>query len=81
MVAPVSRLPSLYTYHINFNQKFSSPPHVVVSVSNLDEWKNGGVKWIVEPSDVSNDGFDVRIHAYPESVIYTIGGNWLAFQR
>jgi hypothetical protein len=81
---PIEGIPQnsrIFTYHVKFNQKFSFPPHVVISVSTLDEWKNGGVKWIVEPSDVSNDGFDVTIYAYPESVIYTIGGNWLAFQR
>jgi hypothetical protein len=70
-----------FTYHVNFKEKFSSPPHVVVSVTMLDEWKNGGVKWVVGPFNVSTDGFDIKIEAYPESVIYTVGGNWLAFQR
>lgn len=67
--------------HVKFPEPFASPPKVLVTVSMLDIWKDGGLKWVVSPDHVSVDGFDITIRALSHTMIYSIGGEWIAYQR
>lgn len=67
--------------HVKFSEPFASTPTVLVTVSMLDAWKDGGLKWVVSPDNVSVDGFDITIRALAHTAIYSIGGEWIAYQR
>jgi hypothetical protein len=67
--------------HVKFSEPFTSKPTVLVTVTMLDAWKDGGLKWVVSPDHIEVDGFDITIRALAHTAIYSIGGEWVAYQR
>jgi H-type lectin domain len=68
-----------YSIDINFLDPFESRPEVIATVSLLDADKGANVRYTVETSAISRDGFTIKITTWDNSKIFGIGGNWIAY--
>jgi len=68
-----------YLVEVNFLNPFETRPVVIVTVSLLDADKGTNVRYTVETSGISRDGFTIKITTWDDSKIYGIGGNWIAY--
>ena len=68
-----------YTVEVVFTKPFESRPQVVVTVSTVDAEKTTNVRYSVEATAVSRDGFTVKITTWGDSKLYGLGGSWIAF--
>ncbi len=68
---------------VAFPQAFESKPEIVLSVNKLvAETKDGkGIRYKVEASAVSRDGFIIKIETWDDSIIWSIAGSWLAHAK
>lgn len=80
---------------VNFAKPFANKPTVLTSVSLLDitgekheiqadvnkEIENRGLKFVVEPTGISRDGFVLKISVWGKTQINAVGGNWFAFEQ
>jgi len=80
---------------ISFSKPFANKPTVLTSLSLLDitgekydiqpnqnkTIENNGLKFVVEASGVSRDGFVLKISVWGKTKINAVGGNWFAFEQ
>ncbi|MFO7444852.1 MAG: H-type lectin domain-containing protein [Ignavibacteriaceae bacterium] len=66
------------TIEINFTKPFEIKPTVVLSVTQLDADKDTNVRYGVDASSVSRDGFTIKVSTWADSKIYGLGGQWIA---
>ena len=71
--------PRTYLLEVNFLNPFESRPEVIVNVSTLDADKATNVRYNVEATSISRDGFTIKITTWDDSKIFGIGGNWIAY--
>jgi hypothetical protein len=64
---------------INFSKPFNIKPQVLLSVTNCDLDAKTNVRYSVEATSISRDGFVVKISSWSDTKIYSIGGTWLAY--
>lgn len=70
-----------YTLDVNFLDPFAARPDVMVFVQTLDADKGFNVRYTVEPTSISRDGFTIKITTWADTKIYTIGGTWMAYTK
>jgi H-type lectin domain len=73
--------PRTFLLEVNFLNPFESRPEVLVTVNVLDADKATNVRYNVEATAISRDGFTVKITTWDDSRIYGIGGNWIAYVK
>ncbi len=73
--------PRTYSMEVNFLNPFESRPEVIVTVSILDADKATNVRYNVEATAISRDGFTIKITTWDDSKIFGIGGNWIAYME
>jgi len=73
--------PREYVMHVLFASPFSYAPHIVVTVSEMDISNKSTLGWIVRAVNVTPEAFDIRIVATEGTLIYGVGGQWVAFQQ
>lgn len=66
------------TIDVTYDKPFDKKPTVILSVTTLDTDTKTNVRYSVEPTSVSRDGFTIKISTWSESKIFGIGGTWLA---
>jgi hypothetical protein len=71
--------PRTFLLEVNFLNPFESRPEVIVTVSTVDADKASNVRYRVEATGVSRDGFTIKITTWDDSKLYGIGGNWIAY--
>jgi hypothetical protein len=71
--------PRTYLVEINFLNPFESRPEVIVTVSSLDSDNGANLRFNVEATAISRDGFTVKITTWGDSKLFGIGGNWIAY--
>lgn len=71
--------PRTYLLEVNFLNPFESRPEVIVNVSTLDADKATNVRYNVEATAISRDGFTIKITTWDDSKVFGIGGNWIAY--
>ena len=71
--------PRTFLLEVNFLNPFESRPQVLVTVNVLDADKATNVRYNVEATAISRDGFTIKITTWDDSKIYGIGGNWIAY--
>jgi len=67
-----------YTIEVNYPQPFNKKPSIILSVSLIDADKNQNLRYEVQASAVSRDGFMIKIKTWADTKINGIGGNWMA---
>jgi len=70
-----------YTMEVNFLNPFEKRPEVVVTISLLDADKGTNVRYNVETTGVSRDGFTLKISTWGDSKIFGLGGTWIAYSE
>lgn len=63
---------------VNFSKPFNIKPQVLLSITNCDLDTQTNVRYSVEATSISRDGFVVKITTWSNTKIYSIGGTWLA---
>ncbi len=71
--------PRTFSLEVNFLNPFESRPEVIVTVSSLDADKATNVRYNVEATAVSRDGFTIKITTWDDSKVFGVGGNWIAY--
>jgi hypothetical protein len=71
--------PRSYLQEVNFLNPFESRPEVIVTVSTLDADKDSNVRFTVEATGISRDGFTIKVTTWGDTKIFGIGGNWIAY--
>ena len=70
-----------YTVEISYPTGFEKKPTVVAMVSTVDAEKSTNLRYSVEVTAVSRDGFIVKITTWGDCKIYGIGGSWIAYSE
>ncbi|MHB8581287.1 MAG: H-type lectin domain-containing protein [Ignavibacteriaceae bacterium] len=66
------------TINITFVKSFDKKPDVTLSVIMLDADTKSSIRYNVEASSVSRDGFSIKISTWSDTKILGIAGNWMA---
>ncbi|MBV8308798.1 MAG: hypothetical protein JO344_00220, partial [Planctomycetaceae bacterium] len=67
-----------YVKHVTFSKRFDTPPQVVVGSSFLDVDQSKNTRVEVSARDVTPEGFDLVLKTWSDSIVYSLGANWLA---
>lgn len=67
-----------YTLEINFEKPFEKKPKVVISVCQIDVDTKTNMRYKLEATSISRDGFTLKISTWSESRIFGISGSWIA---
>ena len=70
--------PREFTMEVTFAQEFASKPDILLSVTSVDANTKGNVRYKIETSFVSKQGFIVRFSTWDDSKIYGLSGQWMA---
>lgn len=65
---------------VEFPKPFEKKPMVVVGVNQVDADKTTNLRYKVEATSVSRDGFSIKIITWGDTKIFGIGGFWIAHQ-
>jgi hypothetical protein len=67
------------TIDVTFDKPFDKKPSVILSVTSLDADTKSNLRYNVEASSISRDGFTIKISTWSETKIFNIGGSWIAY--
>ena len=67
-----------YVKHVTFPRRFDTPPQVVVGTSLLDVDQSKNTRVEVSARNVTPEGFDLVLRTWFDSIVYSLGANWLA---
>ena len=69
-----------FTQHINFEKKYETIPHVMVSISTLDACTfNKNIRVMVKAANINTSGFDVQIITWMNSSLFLVKVSWLSY--
>lgn len=72
----------VFTIEVRFDTPFETTPEVIVSVNYINaDTKSKDLRFKVDTSAVTRDGFIIKIETWDDSIIYGIRGNWLAHTK
>ena len=63
---------------INFNKPFDKKPKVVLSTTLIDKNNDTKLRYSLEATGVSRDGFIIRVSVWGDTKLDGIGGMWVA---
>lgn len=63
---------------IRFSNDFSSKPEILFSIDMLDCSKESNLRYAVESSFLSKEGFVLKVRTWADTKIYHISGKWMA---
>jgi hypothetical protein len=66
------------TVEIKFTKKFTSKPDIIINVNGIDASKDTNLRFGIEPSFVSTDGFLIKVSTWSDSKIFGLSGTWTA---
>jgi hypothetical protein len=69
------------TIVVTFDKPFTNKPAVVLSVTKLDADTKSDVRYNVEATAVTKEGFVLKISTWSESKILGISGSWIAYSN
>jgi hypothetical protein len=67
------------TIVVTFDKPFVNKPTVVLSVTKLDADTKSNVRYNIQATAVTKEGFVLQISTWSESKIYGINGIWVAY--
>ncbi len=70
----------IVTVEIKFKKPFENKPNVIFSVAQVDADKNTNLRYTVESSFVSQEGFLIKVKTWSDCKIYGLGGYWIAYE-
>jgi hypothetical protein len=67
--------------NVEFSKPFEKKPNVLVCVNQVDADKTTNLRYKVEATAISRDGFILKIITWGDTKIFGIGGFWIAHQN
>lgn len=67
-----------FSLEVNFLNPFDVKPDVVLSVTHMDVDQETALRYKVETSGISRDGFTLKVTTWGNCRIFGISGNWMA---
>ncbi|KAF4452084.1 metalloprotease protein [Fusarium austroafricanum] len=64
---------------INFDRPFSSPPKVVIWLSQLDMDKNKNWRVDATATNITPTGFTLNLNTWADTILYAASANWVAY--
>lgn len=71
----------IMTIEVEFPKPFEKKPMVFVGVNYVDADKTTNLRYKVEATSVSRDGFTLKISTWGDTKIFGLGGFWVAHQQ
>lgn len=69
------------TLEVEFPKPFEKKPTVVIAVNHVDADKTTNLRYSVQATSISRDGFTLRISTWGDTKIFGLGGFWVAHQQ
>ena len=69
------------TIEVAFDKPFDKKPTILLTVTLLDADTKTNIRYSVEATSISRDGFTLKISTWSDSKISGIGGNWVAYSE
>ena len=66
------------TIEVKFTKKFETKPEILLGVNAIDADNKTNLRYQVEVSFVSNEGFLLKVKTWADSKVYAISGSWMA---
>ncbi|MBL1212333.1 MAG: hypothetical protein HND52_03125 [Ignavibacteriae bacterium] len=70
-----------YTMEVTFDNPFEKRPEIILSVSQIEIADGANVRYNVQSSAVSRDGFTIRISTWGNTKVLSIAGKWIAITQ
>ncbi|MDP2302634.1 MAG: H-type lectin domain-containing protein [Ignavibacteria bacterium] len=70
----------IFTYDVKFKKKLEVVPEIIFAVSSVDASNEDNLRYRIESSLITNEGFLLKIKIWGKSKLYSIAGNWLALK-
>lgn len=67
-----------FTKHVDFNPDFTQAPKVVVGIAHFDIDNGGNARLKVRPLNVTNEGFDLVIETWANTIVYGVSAFYFA---
>ena len=67
------------TIDVTFVKPFDKKPSITLSVIMIDAETKSNIRYNVEASSISRDGFTIKISTWSDTKILGIAGNWMAY--
>ncbi len=67
------------TMDVTFVKPFDKKPSITLSVIMIDAETKTNIRYNVEASSISRDGFTIKISTWSDTKILGIAGNWMAY--
>lgn len=65
-----------------FKKPFSSPPKVTTSVSSMDaNTPSANIRYTISAENVTNEGCDIKLVTWGDTMIYNVGVSWIAVEE
>jgi hypothetical protein len=71
----------IFTYDVKFKKKLTSVPEIIFAVNSVDASNDDNLRYRIEASLITDEGFLLKIKTWGNSKLYSIAGNWLAVQN
>lgn len=68
-----------YNHRINFTQKFSQPPKVIVGITMFDIIHGQNHRLNVYPAYITSASFEIVVATWSDTKVYGAGVNWIAY--
>jgi hypothetical protein len=69
------------TIEIKFKESFKQKPNIFITVTQVDADKKLNVRYQIETISVSRDGYTLKVKTWADSRVFSISGNWFAYQN
>ncbi len=70
--------PREFTMEVKFKKEFTTKPKILLSVTSVDANTKGNVRYKIETSFVSEQGFIIKFSTWDDSKVYGLSGQWMA---
>lgn len=69
----------IYERFVPFETPFQTIPKVVLSLVSVDTGVTATTRVRVEPTNITLQGFYVRVGTWMDSIVYAVGVSWIAY--
>ena len=70
--------PREFTMEVKFPNSFSTKPDILLSVTSIDANSKANVRYKIETSFISEQGFIIKVSTWDDSKVYGLSGQWMA---
>jgi hypothetical protein len=71
----------VYTIEVKFPKEFKVKPDINLNVTMVEGDKNADLKYDLQTSFITTEGFIIKIKTWGEGKIRAIGGTWFAISK